>query len=262
MRQATAESYRHLQQLAEQGRTVNTVSLVSGPPKVAGHVGQMVLVFPDGTTHGTIGDAALTGAALAHAPRPAVRPALFTFDHDGDTYRCFLDIAAPKPQAVIFGAGHISQPLVAVLAMMDFKVTVIDDRPDFANQSRFPQADSVLCTAFATAGQHIDLDSASAVVILTRGHRYDIECLKLVLPSAPKYLGMIGSRRRVRAILDTLQDEGEDPRRLRAIRTPVGLDIGAQTPAEIAVSIAAEIIAAYRGGASYRPLSEMESCHG
>ncbi len=262
MRQQTAESYHKLLQLAEQGRTVNTLSLVSGPPKVAGHLGQMLLVFPDGSADGVIVDGELTRAALAHVPRPAVKPALFAFDHGGDTYRCFFDIAAPKRQAVVFGGGHISQPLVAILALMDFRVTVVDDRPDFANRARFPQATTVLCTAFAKAGEQLDLGGASAVLILTRGHRYDIECLKMALPFTPRYLGMIGSRRRVTAIMDTLLAEGEDPQRLRAVRTPVGLDISAQTPAEIAVSIAAELVAAYHGGAQYRPLSEKVFRHG
>ncbi len=262
MRQHTAKTYRRLLELTEQGLTVNTVSLVSGPPTIADHLGQMLLIFPDGSAEGTLVDDALTRTALANIPRPAANPALFTFAHGGETYRCFFDIAAPKPRAVIFGGGHISQPLVEILAMIDFSVTVVDDRPDFANRARFPKADAVVCTAFAKASGQIGLDSASAVVILTRGHRYDIECLKMALPFAPRYLGMIGSRRRVGAILDTLRDESTDPQRLRAVRTPVGLGIGAQTPAEIAVSIVAEIIAVYRGAATYRPLSETEPSHG
>ena len=167
-----------------------------------------------------------------------------------------------KPRALILGAGHISQPLAELLAVVDYEVVIADDRPDFANALRFPQAAQVICQSFEKLMLQLPLAEFSAIVIVTRGHRYDLDCLRVALLQASGYIGMIGSKRRVASILTLLQEEGISRERLSRLHAPIGLDIGAQSPAEIAVSIVAELIAFMRGG-KHLPLSEQwRSCHG
>ena len=264
MKQRVRDSFSSLLQFAGQGRTVRTITLVAGPPQADGSLGEMLAISADGQTAGIIVNDDFTRAVLAHAPvRAGDKPDLFGFEYDGDNYRCFYENITPIPKAVIFGGGHISQPLAEMLKMLDFRVVVVDDRPDFANSKRFPRADKVICDSFAKAAGTLSFDANTAVIIVTRGHRCDIECLKLVLPFRTKYLGMIGSRRRVNTILSGLIEDGADQERIKEIRSPIGLDIGAQTPAEIAVSIVAEIIADFRGAESDCSLSRKGGCrHG
>lgn len=264
MRQRVQDSFMSLLRFAEQGRTVRTITLVSGPPQADSWLGEMLAISGDGQAAGIIGNDDFTKAVLEHkSVQAGDKPRLFDFEYDGENYRCFFETIAPTPQAVIFGAGHISQPLAEMLKMLDFRVVIVDDRPDFANSKRFPHAARVICDSFTKAAGTICFDANTAVIIVTRGHRCDIECLKMVLPFGTKYLGMIGSRRRVQTILNGLIEDGADQERVKEIRSPIGLDIGAQTPAEIAVSIVAEIIADFRGRGSDCSLSQKVRCsHG
>jgi len=149
----------------------------------------------------------------------------------------------PPDRLILLGGGHISQALCAMAAMLDYSVAVVDDRPAFANAGRFPQASQVLCDAFPRAIEALAIRPTDYVCCLTRGHRWDAECLRQVLAGPmPFYLGMIGSKRRSAGLLDLLASEGFEPDRLAAVRAPIGLSIGALTPAEIAVSICAELV--------------------
>lgn len=160
---------------------------------------------------------------------------------DGQTYtRIFL----PESRLIILGGGHIAQPLCAMAAMLDFAVTVVDDRIAFANSERFPKAVQVVCDSFASAISGLKIQTADYVCVITRGHRWDGACLRQILSGTlPSYLGMIGSKRRVEGLLSVLAEEGFSPDLLKRIHAPIGLKINAQTPAEIAVSICAELIA-------------------
>ena len=149
----------------------------------------------------------------------------------------------PAERLIILGGGHVSQALCSVAAMLDFTVVVADDRPDFANRDRFPQAARILCDDFAHAIDALAIGPGDYVCIVTRGHRWDDLCLRRVLQGRqPTYLGMIGSRRRVSAQLENLATDGFDPARIASVHTPIGLDIGAITPAEIAISICAQLV--------------------
>ena len=150
----------------------------------------------------------------------------------------------PQERLIVLGGGHIALPVCEFGAKCGFNVCVVDDRPAFANKARFPLASQVLCESFETAIEKLKVTAFDYVVVITRGHRHDADCLRVLLPGqAPAYLGMIGSRRRVKGLLEMLRDEGYDPERLAGICTPIGLNIGAVTPGEIAVSILAEVIA-------------------
>ena len=178
---------------------------------------------------------------------------------DGPEMRFFLEINWPRPELVIVGAGHIAQPLCSVGALLGFRVRVLDDRPEFATHERFPEAEEVVRIDMADPFAKVPLTHESHVVLVTRGHKYDYACLRHLLSRehAVKYIGMIGSRRRVRAAFAQLVEEGIDGERIAKIRAPVGLDLRAETPAEIAVAVAAEIVLLRRGG-SAQPLADQE----
>jgi xanthine dehydrogenase accessory factor len=159
----------------------------------------------------------------------------------------------PTPTLVIAGAGHVGAALAAVARQTDFAVTVIDDRPDLLAAERFA---GCTCMTAATAGGGIEgelsrltLDDQSYVVIVTRGHRNDAAALRAVVNSEARYVGLIGSKRKVLTIFEDLLRQGVSRERLARVHAPIGLDVGAVTPGEIAVSIAAELVAVRRGAA-------------
>lgn len=164
---------------------------------------------------------------------------------DGTAYtRKFV----PTQRLILLGAGHVAQPVCHIGSMLDFAVTVVDDRPSFSNAQRFPDAVETICDSFASAIARLGICAGDYVCVLTRGHRYDAECLREILAGEfPEYLGMIGSKRRVAGLKELLTQEGYDTQKLAKIHAPIGLDIQAVTPAEIAVSICAQLIA-HRGG--------------
>ena len=145
---------------------------------------------------------------------------------------------------ILLGAGHVARAVAELAAKLDFAVTVVDDRPEFANHQAFPAAEAVICAPFDQAiRDRLHIGARDFVCILTRGHRYDGECLRAILPGEmPAYLGMIGSRKRTGEMLALLKNEGFDDARLAAVHTPIGLPIKAESPMEIAVSIMAEVI--------------------
>jgi len=156
-----------------------------------------------------------------------------------DYTRIFL----PESRLIILGGGHIAQPLCRLAAQLDFSVTVVDDRPEFANTTRFPEARQVICDSFAKAIEALEIRSTDYVCVITRGHRWDKDCLRQILKGQfPFYLGMIGSHRRVGGLMDVLAKEGYSTADLGRIHAPIGIRINATTPAEIAVSICAELI--------------------
>ena len=161
----------------------------------------------------------------------------------------------PVPTLVIAGAGHVGAALAAIAAQMDFQVTVIDDRIDFASIARFPHARLQIGTVESELAK-IPLNSQTYVVIVTRGHRRDALALASVVRSSAKYIGLIGSQRKIIKIFAELRDQGVSNAQLSRVHAPIGLDIEAVTPAEIAVSIAAELIAVRRGKI-YRPVAMM-----
>lgn len=144
---------------------------------------------------------------------------------------------------IILGGGYVGQSLCKFASALEFEVTVADDRPAFANSAAFPQAKNIICDSFSKAIEKMSITEHDFVVIVTRGHKNDAECLRLILKNEmPKYLGLIGSKRRVQGLFDVLEDEGFNREWMNEIYTPIGLSIGAITPDEIGISILAELI--------------------
>lgn len=164
---------------------------------------------------------------------------LITID---DETEVFIEHVANKPSLIICGGGHIALPLCNIAKMLDFNITVIDDRKEFANSKRFELADSIICDSFTQALNKVSFSNNSYFVIVTRGHRADKECLEIILKNSFKYVGMIGSRAKVATVVKGLLEDGYTKDDIAKVHTPIGLNIGAQTPAEIAVSIVGEII--------------------
>src|SRR3990170_4161677 len=175
----------------------------------------------------------------------------------GGGYQVMFELHEPPATLVIVGGGHIGKALATIGDLCGFSVVVVDDRPDYANQERFPEAGRVVCGDFAEVLRGLPIDSNTYVVTVTRGHKHDEESLRQVAESPAAYVGMIGSKRRGAAVLQHLIDDGLDPEAVRRVHTPIGLDIGAETPEEIAVAIMAEVVQVRRGG-SGRPMREVK----
>lgn len=167
-------------------------------------------------------------------------PAVRTFEAGGNVYvRNFR----PRERLILLGGGHIAQPLCRYAADLGFAVTVVDDRPSFANTRRFPEAAEVVCRDFPGALRQLAVGERDYVAVITRGHRYDADCLRTILSGPfPRYLGMIGSKRRVAGLFRLLEEEGFARELLEVVHAPIGLSIGALTVQEIGISIAAELV--------------------
>src|SRR5262245_28390129 len=215
-----------------------------------------LLVDEDREVEGTLGDADLDQRVIADAlqamedrqSRVARYPLGDGTAPGAAEVAVFLEVVEPQPCLIVVGAGHIAVPLAQMGKMLSFEVIVLDDREKFANRERFPDADQVIAADFGPTLASLKITRATYIVIITRGHQYDEESLMEVADSPAAYIGMIGSRRRVQAVRDNLAGVGFDPAKLDRVRAPIGLEIGAQTPEEIAVSIMAEMIAVRRGG--------------
>ena len=178
------------------------------------------------------------------------KEAALTFTADGEEY---LRSFHPPERLILLGCGHIGQALCRYAADLGFSVTAVDERPSFANHTLMPDAAEIVCSDFPGAIRRLQVTERDYVCVITRGHRYDADCLRALLPGPyPKYLGMIGSRRRVALLLRQLEGEGFSPDALRRIHSPIGLDINALTVKEIAISIVAELIQCRRSGLDRR----------
>ncbi|WP_378954060.1 XdhC family protein [Pelosinus sp. sgz500959] len=219
-------------------------------------IGKMLMIHADGRVEGEWDEVVTRQIVDRIKELSWIKPVtLFMEDQSGRKIRILWDRISSRFNAVVFGGGHISQPLVQMLLLLDFIVTVVDDRPEFANQFRFPGAHKVICESFHQAFTQLDIGEDTAVIIVTRGHKYDMECLRAMMVSKARYLGMIGSKKRVREVLNLLQEEGAPEELQKRLKAPIGLDIKGETPAEIAVSIVAEVVSVFRGGGDGASLS-------
>ncbi len=163
--------------------------------------------------------------------------------------RLLFEISRPPLELIICGGGHVGQAVAKVGALLDFKITVIDDRAEFSSREKFPDPNVRLITDdFLAALRSLKITPVSHVVIVTRGHRHDEICLREVIEKPARYIGMIGSRRRATTIREHMRRDGVAGEHLRRVHSPIGLDIGAMTPEEIALAILAEIVLTRRGG--------------
>ncbi|HEY3117020.1 MAG TPA: XdhC/CoxI family protein [Chloroflexota bacterium] len=241
----------------EAKRPADLITVVAAEPDGEPPLGTKMLVEREGAEFGGFGIEALDGAVRADAQRilSEGKSQVVTYEISGPRgdlkIDAFHELLEPQPQLVILGAGHIAVPLASFAHLLGFEVVVIDDRDKYANRERFPEADEVIAADFGETVQKLRITPFTYLAIITRGHTFDEEALRVLLRQEPAYIGVIGSRRRVETVLRKLAGEGYERERLSAVYAPIGLDIGSETPEEIALSIIAEIIAARRGGTGH-----------
>jgi len=222
--------------------------------------GAKMLVYADGRIVGTIGGGCLE-AEMTWRARQAIegrRVELASYDLTpeqagedglvcGGRMRVFIEPIEATPVLCLFGAGHVAQPLARMAKACGFRVEVADDRVKFANEKRFPEADLIVVDGFEQAASRMTIGPTSYCIVVTRGHKGDAEALRAVLGREVAFVGLLGSRPKAIHILAHLAEAGVALERLSMVHTPLGLEIGAQTPEEIAVSILSEMIAVRRG---------------
>lgn len=262
-RPSSARINAAIRQLLERAGIAALATIIEGPSLV----GAKMLVESTGETTGDLGDAALNSAVTGFAQQfLATRDEAHTFGV-GDLAPELTSLAATRilferiqsePRVVIFGAGHVGAALATFASFAGYRVTLVDDRAQFVMRERFPNELVELVAAESwtkAASKAIGTGRGVSVAIVTRGHAEDEECLRAVIDATPDYIGLIGSKRRTNIVLDRLRATGTAAEQLAKVRAPIGLDIGAVTPEEVALAILAEIVAERRGGTG-RSLSE------
>jgi xanthine dehydrogenase accessory factor len=247
--------YEAIAGLRRRGEKAVLATIVSTRGSAPRKEGAKMLVQANGQIVGTVGGGSLEHQVYKEAynliqgnESKLAHFELTSEDASGEGMICggivdvFIEPIKPLPVLYIFGGGHISFFLARIGKMLDFHVVVIDDRPEFANAERFPEANQTIAEEMTSVIQRLDINSSSYIVIVTRGHQNDTQALEWAATTPAAYVGMIGSKRKIHTIFSYLKTKGITQEQLDRIHSPIGLPIGAQTPEEIAVSIMAEII--------------------
>jgi xanthine dehydrogenase accessory factor len=254
--------YEEILELRRAGRRAALATIIARKGSTPRKDAAKMLIRDDGSISGTIGG----GCTEAEVCREALavmrseRSKLLSFDLTDDdaedsgllcggTMEVYVEPILPDPELFIFGAGHIGQCTAAVATMLGFRVSVVDDRIKYANAERFPGA-RLYVQPWEEVPGTLPVNDASYLLIATRGHQYDLACLRYALSTPARYVGLLGSRRKTKLLFETLQKEGVDAAQFERVFAPVGLDIGSETPEEIAVSIAAELVAVRKKAAT------------
>jgi xanthine dehydrogenase accessory factor len=254
----------------ERGEPAALVTIVATHGSTPQRVGAKMLVYADGRIVGTIGGGCYENDAFWKA-REAItnrRPQLLHYELADDFAQetglicggqmdVYIEPIEPSPELYIIGAGHVGFHLARLAHEVGFRVTVVDDREKFANAERFPTAENVVVDDIPEWVGRAHLPPHAYAVIVTRGHTNDLEALRALAPHDLRYLGLIGSRAKVARIFDALKGDGMPDEQLQRVHAPIGLDIGAVTPQEIAVSILAELIAVKHGKFASRDAAEL-----
>jgi len=250
--------------LRSQGKKAALATIVQIRGSVPSFQTAKMLVREDGSTVGSIGGGCVEADVWA-ASQEVIKEEqsrVLSFDLTdesmadsglicGGKLEIFVEPIMPAPLVVIFGAGHISTQVSKIATVAGFKSWLVDDRPIYANKVRFPEAERIFSDSFEDAFKAIEPNENTYLVIVTRGHQEDQNVLRWAVGTEARYVGMIGSKRKIRTIVRDLEKEGLDRERLERVHMPIGLDIGAIVPEEIAVAIVAELIHNRRTGASH-----------
>jgi len=258
--------YEQIVELRREGRRGAVATIINVRGSIPSFQTAKMLVRDDGSIAGTIGGGCVE-AEVWQAAREVMeeeKPRTLTFNLNnnpkydtglvcGGTLEVFIEPVLSPAILYIFGAGHVAYNLYKVATIAGFEVVVVDDRDSYANCERFPDAREVIAEDFQAAIARLNPPESSHIVIVTRGHRDDMRVLRWAVNTRARYLGMIGSRRKTISIYNELEKEGVSAEKFANVHSPVGLEIGAVTPEEIAVSIVAEMIAVRRHAVSNVP---------
>lgn len=230
----------------KRGRLVGLATILAGPG-----IGNKLLIWPTGETQGDLGTADLNGSVVARAKEAfaAQQTTRFTLTTVAGEVDIFLEVQVPLPKLIIIGAVHMAIPLVTFGKTLGFRTIVLDARAAFATPDRFSHADELLIQWPADALPALDIDEATYIVVLTHDEKIDNPALAVALTSPARYVGALGSRKTHARRMEALQAAGLTAEQIARIRAPIGINIGARRPEEIAVSIIAEIVAVMNGSA-------------
>ena len=228
------------------GEPVSLATVVNSPgrPEI---LGAKLLLRADGTVAGTLGSNALDEPALEVARKVAAIGNTESISTDDGT-EIFVEGFTTPPTLVMVGGGHVGKATADLAHFLGYRVYVVDDRPEFSNDDRFPYAEQTIVTPYEYWSDLLSINVNTFVVVATRGHRYDDMALESALKTRARYIGLLGSRRKTLMIYRRLLEQGVTKERIREVYAPIGLNIGALTPEEIAVSIMSEVIMVRRGG--------------
>ena len=253
--------FEEIVRLRRAGQRAAMATIVHTNGSIPSYESSRMLVREDGSIAGTVGggcvEADVWAAAKEVMRTETPRKLTFSLNHEagndsglicGGTLEVYVEPILPQPVLYLFGGGHVSTALARAAHLAGFGIGVIDDRESFANAERFPMAYEIH-TSYATAFEKVKPTAATYLVIVTRGHKDDMDVLRWAVESEARYIGMIGSRRKVISIYNALEKEGVSPEKLARVYAPIGLEIGALTPEEIAISITAELVAVRRNAA-------------
>ena len=254
------EVFESLTKALAAGEDVALVTIVSAQGSTPQRVGAKMLVFPDGRTVGTIGGGCYENDALWKAKDALLsrKPQLVKYDLNDDfaqenglvcggQMQVYIEPLEATPMLYVIGAGHVGYHVARLAHTIGFRTHVLDDREKFANRERFPDADGITVDTIPDWLHRAEIPGSAYVVVVTRGHTHDLDAMRALAARDLRYLGLIGSKAKVKRISDALLAEGMPPECLQRVHAPVGLDIGAVSPEEIAVAILAELIAVRRG---------------
>jgi xanthine dehydrogenase accessory factor len=250
--------FEEIVKMRREGRRGALATIVHTNGSIPSYESSRMLVREDGSIAGTIGggcvEADVWAAAKEVMQKEAPRKMVFNLNKEasydnglicGGTLEVFVEPILPQPVVVLFGGGHISTALAKAASSAGFGVSVVDDRETFANAERFPMAQEIF-TSYEDAYEKIQPNASTYIVIVTRGHRDDMRVLAWAVRTDARYVGMIGSKRKVLSVYKALEAEGYGPEEFERVYAPMGLEIGALSPEEIAISIVAELIAVRR----------------
>lgn len=261
--------YEQIVELRRKGLRAALATIIARKGSTPRKDAAKMLIYEDGRRSGTIGG----GCAEAEVCRAALaimrggKPQLLQFDLAGDdpedsglicggSMEVFVEPIQPDPALVIFGAGHVGRCVADLAKNIGFFVTVADDRIKYANRERFPNVDRLVVDSWENIYTQLEVNDSTYILIVTRGHQYDLVCLRFALKSPAKYIGLLGSRRKITLFYDTLEKEGVNPALFERVHAPVGIEISAETPEEIAVSIAAQLISVRKASDLRPPVSD------
>jgi xanthine dehydrogenase accessory factor len=250
--------FEEIVKMRRAGRRAALATIVHTNGSIPSYESSRMLVAEDGSIAGTIGggcvEAEVWAAAKEVMQKEAPRKMVFNLNNEasydnglicGGTLEVFVEPILPQPMLYLFGGGHVSMAVAKAASAAGFAIGVVDDRETFANKERFPMAQEIYAS-YEDAFQKIHPNAASYLVIVTRGHKEDMRVLAWAVRTEARYLGMIGSKRKVLSVYKALENDGYKPEEFERVYAPMGLEIGALSPEEIAVSVAAELVAVRR----------------
>ncbi len=262
--------FEELVRLRRLGQKAALATIVDVTGSIPSYASAKLLIREDGSMVGTVGggcvEAEVWNAAREVLDTEKPKKLSFNLGQDaaydnglicGGQLEIFIEPILPVPSAYIFGAGHISKSLSKVASLAGFRTVVVDNREQFANRERFPDVDEVIAAEYEDVFAKLEVNESSYLVIVTRGHRDDMRVLRWAVGTPARYIGMIGSKRKAINVIKELEKEGIPRERFERLHSPIGLEVGAVTPEEIAVSIVSEMIGLRRNAhPSWNPLSK------